>query len=212
MRTVFVCLILLGLAFAPACGGERGAGDQVTLACAASLRRVMPDLLDAYAATGNHPTFIVSYAASGTLRRQVEAGAPIDGVVLASAEHVERLERAGLVAQGGSRPVARNVMVLVSGSKDSPLRFKTLADLAEGERIAIGEPETVPAGRYARDALQALGVWPSLEGRFVFTHDVAGVVAYVRRGEVAVGIAYGTEVVGIPGCHRLDTADGPWAP
>jgi molybdate transport system substrate-binding protein len=103
-------------------------------------------------------------------------------------------------------------MVLVSGSKDSPLRFKTLADLPEGERIAIGEPETVPAGRYARDALQALGVWPSLEGRFVFTHDVAGVVAYVRRGEVAVGIAYGTEVVGIPDCHRLDTADGSWAP
>lgn len=212
MRTVFVCLILLGLALAPGCGGEGDADGQVTLACAASLRRVMPDLLDAYAATGKHPTFIVSYAASGTLRRQVEGGAPIDGVIFASAEHVEMLEREGLVAQGGSRSVARNVMVLVSGSKDSPLRFETLGELPAGERIAIGEPETVPAGGYARDALQALGVWPTLEGRFVFTQDVAGVVAYVRRGEVALGIAYGTEVVGIPDCHRLDTADGPWAP
>ena len=212
MRTVFVCLILLGLALAPGCGGEGDTNGQVTLACAASLRRVMPDLLDAYAATGKHPTFIVSYAASGTLRRQVEGGAPIDGVVFASAEHVDMLVREGLVAKRTLREVARNRMVLVSKSKDSALTFRTLADLPAGERIAIGEPETVPAGRYARDALQAVGVWPTLEGRFVFTHDVAGVVAYVRRGEVAVGVAYGTEVVGVPNVHVLDRAEGAWAP
>jgi molybdate transport system substrate-binding protein len=93
------------------------------------------------------------------------------------------------------------------------LTFETLATaLPEGERLAIGDPGAVPAGRYAREALERLGAWAALEKRVVLGGNVAAVLAYVERGEVPAAIVYRTELQSAKGVVVLDTAKGEWAP
>jgi molybdate transport system substrate-binding protein len=117
------------------------------------------------------------------------------------------------LADGTTRAVvARNAIVLIGRRGAAPRTFETLDELPEGERIAIGDPASVPAGRYAKQALEALGSWEALAPRFVYGMDVAAVLAYVRRGEVAAGIVYRTETSGVEDVVVLDQARPPWAP
>lgn len=197
------------------CARDAG-GDRVTLAAASSLRRVVPELVGAFERalpSSDDPVRIrTTFGASGTLRRQVEAGAPIDGVLLASEDDVERLVRSGHVDPRSRRVLATNRLVLIGSSETRPLTFRKVERLPRGEKLVIGQPDTVPAGRYARDALVALGKWDALADRLVFAGEVAAVLTYVRRREVAAGIVYATDARGIPDVRVLDRAEGPWAP
>lgn len=178
-----------------------------TIATAASLRVVMPA---AAAAFGAEIAF--TYGASGDLRKQVEGGAPIDAVLFASAAPVDSLIASGHADAATRRVLATNELVLIVPAGSAPLSFETLVSIPRGERIAIGDPGAVPAGQYARDTLQKLGVWKSLEDRLVLGGDVAAVLAYTRRGEVAAAIVYRTETRGIDDVTITDEARGDWAP
>jgi molybdate transport system substrate-binding protein len=200
-----------------ACGKAGPAGPEITLAAAASLRGVLPELIRAFAA--GHPGLRVTatYGASGDLQKQVEGGAPLDAVIFASGKPVDALVAAGR-AEAQSRVVlATNELVLI-GPKDDrrrgapALTFATLDTLGPGEMMAIGDPGAVPAGQYARDYLTALGKWGALSGKLVLGGDVAAVLAYARRGEVAAAVVYRTEVRGIADVVVLDAARGPGAP
>jgi molybdate transport system substrate-binding protein len=99
------------------------------------------------------------------------------------------------------------------GPKDGKaILFKTLDQLPAGEMLAMGEPGAVPAGRYAKQALEKLGKWDALAGRVVFGGDVGAVLNYARRGEVAAAIVYRTEVQGLDDVQVFDQASGDWAP
>lgn len=198
-------------AAAAGCGGGAPANEGLTVAAAASLRRVMPEIVDGFRTPGGPPVS-VTYGASGDLRRQVEAGAPIDLVVLAAAEPVDALIRAGLADAASRRVVAVNRLVLVGPAGREPVRFDDLGRLPETARLAIGDPRTVPAGWYARQALVNLGVWEGIEGRLVYGGHVAGVLTYARRGEVDLAVVYATDAAGLSDVTVLDTASGPWAP
>jgi molybdate transport system substrate-binding protein len=202
------------LLFAPllACGSSEERPEPPVLGAAASLRRVMPVLLDAFRETSGVGGVQVTYASSGALRNQLVAGAPMDALVLASHAPVDDLIERGLVDPESKRLVARNTLVLIGPEGSRPLTFATLTDVESTERIAVGEPESVPAGAYAREALRALGIWERLRSRCVYTQDVAAVLAYVRRGEVAAGVVYGTETVDVDDIVVLDRAEEPWAP
>jgi molybdate transport system substrate-binding protein len=204
VTAVLLLLALIGCSSPPP-------GEEITVAAAASLRRTLPDLVAAWGP--DRPTVIATYGASGTLRQQVQAGAPIDAVLFAAEAPVEALIEAGFVDRASSRTLATNDLVLI-GPEDGPptLRFKDLPTLPADARIAIGEPGAVPAGQYAKDALEALGVWEGVEGRVVFGGDVAMVLAYARRGEVDAAVVYGTEAKGIDGIRILDRVDWPGAP
>jgi molybdate transport system substrate-binding protein len=205
----------LWLALAAAgCKSERAGTVEVTIAAAFSLRQVLPELIAAFGQ--EHPRVVIraSYGASGDLERRVVEGAPYDAVMFASGKPVASLIAAGLVVAESRRTVARGELVLIAPKRHPrALTFATIDQLPPGEKIAIGEPGAVPAGEYARQAFEQLGKWEAIRSQLVLGGDVGAVLAYARRGEVAVSVVYATEVVGLENeLVILDRAVGPWAP
>ena len=194
-----------------ACDRKPPSSD-VTIAAAASLRVVLPELARGYEARHPSEHVVATFGASGDLKKQVEGGAPIDGVMLAAARPVQELADAGFVDPATRRVLATNTLVLVGRKGGPPVTFATLDTLPAGEHVAIGEPGAVPAGEYARTWLTALGKWDAMRGRLVLGGDVAAVLAYARRGEVAAAIVYRTEARGISDIVVLDEAKGASAP
>jgi molybdate transport system substrate-binding protein len=179
-------------------------GPELLVAAAASLRGVMPDLVTAFTTERGEARLTVTYGASGDLRQQVEGGAPIDVVVFANARTVEDLIKAQLADGATRRVVASNALVLIGPRGAKRYTFATLDTVLAGEKIAIGNPKSVPAGQYAETSLRALGKWDAIQDRLVLAGDVSGVLAYVRHGEVSAGIVYKTEIHGIPDVDVLD--------
>jgi len=202
--------VLLGLA---GCVNKGGAAEtEVMLAAAASLRNVLPALTSAYQRQHPGAKIAATYGSSGDLRKQVEGGAPIDAVLFAAAKPLDDLIGSGRVDPATRHVIATNQLVLIGPKGGHSLTFATLDQVPSSERIAIGDPGSVPAGQYAREALQKLGKWEALQGRLVFGGDVAAVLAYARRGEVAAAIVYRTDARGVPEIETFDAAAGPWAP
>ena len=186
--------------------------SELSVAAATSLHAVMPELVRGYEA--HHPGrhVAVTYGASGELKHQVAAGAPVDAVFFAGARPVDELIAEGRVDAASRRVVASNTLVLVGRAGGRPLTFASLTALPPGERLAVGDPRTVPAGEYARDYLTALGEWDALAPRLVYGANVAAVLVYARRGEAAAAIVYRTEARGTTDLVVLDEARGPAAP
>jgi molybdate transport system substrate-binding protein len=211
MRTLLALSLSLATA-ACSCSNE-GDRTEVTLAVAASLRNVVPELAAKF--EKEHDVRIVAtYGASGDLRKQVEGGAPIDGVIFAGARPVDDLVQGGRVDADSRRVLATNTLVLIGPKGARPLTFATIDTIPASEKLAVGDPGAVPAGQYAREYLGKLGSWEKLsaESRLVLGGDVAAVLAYARRGEVPAAIVYRTEVRGIEDVVILDEATGPGAP
>jgi molybdate transport system substrate-binding protein len=213
LALVLVLVLVLVGALASAC--SRAPEAEILLATAASMRVAMPDLIKAYTAKHAGVKVLPTYGSSGELRKQVEGGAPIDGVLFASDKPVDDLIKIGRIDASTRRVIATNYLVLIGAkgaTRAKMLTFTTLAGLPEGERLAVGDPGAVPAGQYARELLQKRGVWDDLQGRLVLGSDVAAVLTYVRRGEVAAGIVYRTDTLGIDDIVTLDEAKGEGAP
>jgi molybdate transport system substrate-binding protein len=214
-RRTFLAATLVALGGCLA-GCKRNGEDghvAVTVAAAASLRSVMPVLIEAF--QKEHPRIRISaaYGASGDLRKRVVDGAPVDAVLLANAQPVDSLIASGHIEPESRKVVATNDLILIAPKgASSTLTFATLEQLPADEKLAIGDPGAVPAGQYARDALKKLGKWDGVESRLVLGGDVSAVLAYARRGEVAAAIVYGTEIRGIDDVVQLDRAKGDWAP
>ena len=205
--------LVLALALSGCPAGE-AAGDDggPTLAAAASLRHVVPALVAAYRAAHGGPPLTVTYGSSGSLQNQVEGGAPVDGVLFAAAAPVDSLIEQGLAEATSRRVLATNALLLVGREALPGVTFETVTRLPPDASLCIGDPGSVPAGRYARQAFEALGSWKALGPRLVFGGDVANVLAYARRGEAAAAVVYATDLHGIEDVQILDRAEGPWAP
>ncbi len=182
------------------------------LAVAASLRHVMPELVRTFAENNGGAEIVVTYGGSGTLRGQVEAGAPVDAVVFAGGPPVDQLIEAGYADAKSRRVVATNTLVLIAASGSEPVSFQTIERVPAGEKIAIGDPVSVPVGIYAAEAFRNLGKWEALQDRLVFGGHVGAVLTYARRGEVAVAVVYRTDALGLEDVVVLDEARGAWAP
>lgn len=192
-RTRRVAIALLFAAFgSPAAAQTTG---PLVLA-AASLQEALTAAADAYAATGQ-PRPVVSFAASSALARQIEAGAPADLFVSADAQWMDFVATRGLLRPGTRATLVTNRLVLVAPVAQ-PLnlriahRFGLAAALGDG-RLAMADPDSVPAGRYGRAALTSLGVWAAVEPRVVRADNVRAALAFVSRGEAKAGIVYATD-------------------
>jgi len=141
----------------------------------------------------------ISYAGSGALARQIEQGAPADVFISANVRWMDYLEERKRVATGSRVDLLRNRLVLIAPSPSlvrltiAP-NFPLAAALGRG-RLAMADPDHVPAGLYGKAALEALGVWRSVAARVARTDNVRGAVALVARGEAALGIVYRTDVL-----------------
>lgn len=170
----------------------------VTVFAAASLTDALGEIGTAYERASGQSVRL-SFAASGAVARQVQAGAPADVVVLADEIWMDRLQTADVLAEGSRFDLLRNTLVVIAPA-DAALTNDPFAGLAAaGGKLAIGDPESVPAGAYARTWLQATGRWDGLQPHLVTTADVRAVRTFVERGEAALGVVYRSDTVGAPG-------------
>lgn len=193
-------LLLLLLTF---CGCRAGAPDpsardtrdtgNLTVSAAVSLRDAFREIEILYKArTGKTVNF--NFGASGALQKQIEAGAPVDVFASAGAKQMDELAGRGLIDEGSRRDFARNTLALIVPS-DSQLNLKAFADLAAPgvQRLAVGNPKTVPAGQYTEQLLDHMNLRAGLQAKLVIAEDVRQVLDYVVRGEVDAGIVYATD-------------------
>lgn len=138
--------------------------------------------------------------ASGLLQKQIESGAPVDVFASAAERQMNELQSRGFILTETRRNFARNALVLVIASS-SELGINGFADLIRPEitRVSIGNPKTVPAGTYARQALTNLQLWDRLQSRLVLAENVRQVLDYVARGETDAGVVYASDVVSASG-------------
>jgi molybdate transport system substrate-binding protein len=194
MFGIVAALALALAACAPA--HAENAPHAVTVYGAASLTNVLQELGDSFTKSSGVPVKF-SFAASSVLARQIEAGSPADIFFSADQEWMDYLEQRSLIDKSSRSNVVGNRLVLVA-PLDSRLslkiapNFPLLAALG-GQRLATGDPDTVPVGRYARSALTSLGVWNDVADRLVRADNVRAALAFVDRGEVPLGIVYETD-------------------
>jgi molybdate transport system substrate-binding protein len=185
---VLLCLALAGPAFA------QGKGPLVL--AAASLQESLTAAADAWAAKG-HPHPVISFAASSALARQVEAGAPADLFISADEDWMDELAKKGLIVPGTRASFLGNRLVLIAPA-DSRARltigpgFPLARALGDG-RLAMCDPDAVPAGRYGKAALAKFGVWPAVADRIALADSVRAALALVERGQSPFGIVYATD-------------------
>lgn len=137
-----------------------------------------------------------NFGASGDLARQIAGGAPIDAFASAAQKDMDDLAAKGLIAPATRANFTRNSLVLVT-PKQAP-RLSAFADLASAsvKRIAITNPKTSPAGRYAAEAFAHYRIAETTKGKLVFAENVRQVMDYVARGEVDAGIVFASDAAG----------------
>lgn len=200
-RRLMAAALVLWLGAAPA-----WAQGPVVLA-AASLQESLSKVADRWAAKG-HPRPVLSFAASSALARQIENGAPADLFLSADEEWMDHVAAAPGRPGGWLRPGTRvnlltNRLALIAPA-GSRVRltiapgFALAAALGPNGRLATGQVNAVPAGKYARQALMAMKVWPAVEGRIAGADSVRTALALVARGEAPLGIVYATDALAEP--------------
>jgi molybdate transport system substrate-binding protein len=167
---------------------------ELMVAAASSLTNAFMEIGKAYEKTKPETRVLFNFGASGQLVQQISRGAPVDVLATADLETMDRAETQRLVSRTSRANFAANKLVLVAPA-DSGLAINTLQDLeaATVQRIAIGTPETVPVGRYAKAALEKAGLWERLKPRFIYTQNVRQSLDYVIRGEVDAAFVYVTD-------------------
>jgi molybdate transport system substrate-binding protein len=170
--------------------------NAITVLAAASLSNVLQDVGLRYeAATGNKVIF--SFAGSMILAKQIEASAGADIFISADRESMDYIDAKNLIARPTRVNLLGNSLVLVA-PRDSRIALRIapgfkLTEALNGGRLAIANVDTVPAGRYGKAALMALGVWDGIKDHLAQGEDVRATLAYVARGEAPLGIVYATD-------------------
>ena len=172
--------------------------ETITVFAAASLKDALDEVVKAYRATSTD-RIVVSYAASSALAKQIEAGAPADVFISADLEWMDYLEKRHLIKPTTRRNLLRNRLVLIA-----PAGSKVSVDIAPGfplarllgkGRLAMANPDAVPAGIYGKAALESLGVWKDVQSKLAAAENVRAALVLVSRGETPLGIVYRTDAV-----------------
>lgn len=188
MRAIQASLLLLTLLL-PA----RGQAAELSVFAAASLTDALQEIAAAYEKEGGD-RLVLNLGASSTLARQIQEGAPADLFLSADEEKMDGLEQKKLLLPGTRKSVLSNTLVIVVPD-DSSLRINGPQDLAAPSvrALALAEPQSVPAGIYAKEYLRKAGVWSKVIGRVVPTENVRAALAAVASGNVDAGIVYRTD-------------------
>ena len=175
---------------------------------AASLKEALDEVAGSFA-LGRGGRVDISYAATSALARQVERGAPADIFISADTDWIGYLERRGLLAAGTRRNLLANDLVLVapaaSGAKLELAKGVDISRALGKGRLAMADPGSVPAGKYAKAALESLGSWRAVEQRIAPSDNVRAALALVARGEAPLGIVYRTDALAEKGVRIVDT-------
>jgi molybdate transport system substrate-binding protein len=186
------------------------AGD-ITVSAASSLTNAFQEIGRAFELANPGERVLFNFGASGSLVTQITRGAPVDAFAAADQESMDKAQSAGAVDRATRFNFARNQLV-IAVPVDSNLGIAGLRDLLKPgvARVVMGNPESVPAGRYARLALEQAGLWADVKARALNTVNVRQALDYVARGEVEAGFVYLTDVLMMPKrVKRAATVDVP---
>jgi molybdate transport system substrate-binding protein len=185
LRACVALALLTVTAIAPAA--------EIVVSAAASLSNAMRDIIALHTREQPSNRVLLNVGGSDVLVAQIAKGAPADVLATADEDSMDRAERQGLLLAGTRHAFARNRLVLVVPAGRPPTRLGDLRN-PRFARIAVGNPASVPAGRYARAALERAGLWADVAPRLVFGENVRQVLDYVARGEADAGLVYATDV------------------
>ena len=197
-RTCFGLVgLLLGLLLLAGCGGEQPKGAapvELNVSAAVSMKDALEEIQQQYQKKNPNVKLVFNLGASGSLQKQIEQGAPADLFISAAPKQMDDLQAKGLLQQQTRKNLLENKLVLIV-PQNSQLTIKNFEELAEPavKRLAVGEPQVVPAGQYAQQVLKKLNLWEKLAERMVLAKDVRTVLTYVESGNADAGIVYKTD-------------------
>ena len=182
---------------------------KITVFAAASLTNALQDIAAAYKKEKNVEV-VSSFASSSTLARQIEAGAPADLFISADQKWMDYAAEKKAIDAATRETLLGNSLVVVAPKASAQADFTINKEthwisLLNGGRLAVGDPEHVPAGIYAKEALQKLGAWETLSPKLAPAEDVRGALALVERNEAPLGIVYGSDAVASKGVKVVAT-------
>ena len=167
---------------------------ELNVSAASSLSNAFKDIAQRYQQQYPSTKIQLNFAASGTLLQQLAKGAPVDVLATADQETMDAAQQQDLILATERKDFVRNSLVLVQNIA-SPIKINRIEDLQQAsvKRIAIGNPASVPAGRYAQQALKAAQLLPSVDSKLINTQNVRQALDYVARDEVDAGFVYATD-------------------
>lgn len=188
LRQFLLALLLIGASVA-------ARGDTLVFA-AASLKNALDEIAQHHQRAGGGKVS-VSYAGSSALARQIEKGAPADVFISADTDWMDYVDTRRLLKDGARVNLVRNELVLIASAQGrldvSISPGFPLAAMLGGGRLAMADPDHVPAGKYGKAALETLGVWPMVANRLARAENVRAALNFVARGEAPLGIVYRTD-------------------
>jgi len=180
-------LLLMWIASAPL------AAAGLTVSAASSLTESFREIAQAYERESG-TTVDLNFAASGVLLQQIRRGAPVDVFASADEATMDQAVQGGLVDAGTRQVFAKNALwVVVPAQAGTPPSSLQALARPPVQRVAIGNPDSVPVGRYAQGVLQSAGLWTALQAKMISTQNVRQSLDYVARGEVDAGFVYATD-------------------
>ncbi|MFZ3048300.1 MAG: molybdate ABC transporter substrate-binding protein [Desulfatirhabdiaceae bacterium] len=168
--------------------------QEITVSAAISLKNAFEEIGNRFESQNKGAKVVFNFGASGDLARQIEGGAPVDVFASAAQKEMDQIDTKGLIVGATRVNFAKNTVVLIQ-SKDSTLEIKGFTDLMKPEikLISIGNPKTVPAGKYAQEVLTHFNIWEGISPKLVLAENVRQVLDYVTKNEVDAGVVYATD-------------------
>jgi len=179
---------------------EEEPAEEVTilLAAAASLKNCIDgELIPMFAEKYPNITVDATYDSSGKLQAQIEEGADVDVFISAAMKQMNALDEQGLIKEGTKVELLENKIVLIL-PKDSQAEIASFEDILKAETIAVGDPESVPAGQYAKESFENLGLWEDVLAKASLGTNVTEVLSWVAAGSADAGVVYATDAASNP--------------
>lgn len=202
-RTALLLALMLALAcMLTGCGGsdpeeqsstEKGSAE-ITVLAAASLTDALNEIIAEYGKESSDK-ITTSYAGSGDLVQQIKGGAPCDLFISASKANMDDLEKEDLIDQDSRKDLLGNTLILIAAAETADQVSMEALATDEVKQIAIGEPETVPAGKYAIQVFENMNITDAVESKIVKAKDVRAVLNYVETGNAECGFVYKTDAL-----------------
>ncbi len=191
VKGLLVLLILLTVIPASACG-KKQENKQILIGAAASLKPALTEIQNVYARENPKLKLSFNFASSGTLEQQVREGSPMDLFISAAAKQMDSLEMDNLIVKETRVDLLRNEIVLIV-PKESMLEMSGFNDILKASAVAVGDPESVPAGQYAKEVFEKLGIWDAVNKQSIFGANVTEVLSWVSSGNTDAGVVYETD-------------------
>ncbi len=184
---------------------------EIMVSAAASLRDALNDMKTTFENDHENITLIFNFGSSGKLVRQIEQGAPSDVFLSASKQDMDTLEKGQLLLDETRVDFTVNELVLITNKNES-LTMDSFEDIDPSTiaHFAVGEPESVPVGRYTKEVLENIGLWEPLQDKMVLGSDVRQVLTHVETGNADLGVVYSSDAKVSDKVKVLATANAEW--